>query len=233
MSRIVPRLARLRTRPSLSEYQEIETRLRSLHWNLLDDSISAYPAKQLYATLQSMIDPTARFMNDNMESLNKRFCKGKVVPYGYSMIYCNPISGENELGFDGFDNYHAPCSADKDYFYRRMWVAGGFQFNPDRPLKFGDEVRFTETVDKMRQYKRLEQIGVDYKRDYKVDNVCPLQSYLWLSVRKLSLDNSFWAIDGSADAPLLAAAQSKCHSTFTKVQNHQPIICQRKNQPVH
>ncbi|KAG7692619.1 hypothetical protein KL930_004397 [Ogataea haglerorum] len=171
MSRVIPRLARLRTRPSLSEYHEVETRLRSSHWELFDDSISAYPAKQLYATLQSIIDPTTRFMSTNMESLNKRFCKGKTVPYGYSMIYCNPVSGENELGFDGFDNYHAPCTADKDFFHRRMWVAGGFQFNPERPLKFGDEVSFTETVDKMRQYKRLEQIGVDYKREYKVDNV--------------------------------------------------------------
>ncbi|KAH3661728.1 hypothetical protein OGAPHI_005906 [Ogataea philodendri] len=109
-------------------------------------------------------------MSTDIPRLDQTFKKGAKVPYGYSLIYCNPISTEDELGMDGFDNYHAPTNENTDLFRRRMWVAGSFTYNTNNPLRFGDDVSFTETVAKIQQYKQFQQIGIDYKRVYSINS---------------------------------------------------------------
>lgn len=160
--------------PTEKEIEKFKTKLLSSCWNLKDDVISTYPAKQLYITLQSVLDksspPFMELLNINgnykvkSENINNRFKIGDIVPTGYSLAYCNPLSNENELSSDGYDNYHAPTTDNKEFFKRRMWVSGSFDFKEGNPLRFGDSLNFTETVNRIKVLPRNGVIFADYKR---------------------------------------------------------------------
>ncbi|VEU24236.1 DEKNAAC105460 [Brettanomyces naardenensis] len=47
-----------------------------------------------------------------------------------------------------------------------MWVGGEFLFDPENPLRFGDNVQFEETVERVKSLNHNETIFVDYNRRY-------------------------------------------------------------------
>lgn len=154
----------------------IKGHLLNAKWCISDDIISTYHAKQLYVTLQSLLHkPERAYMNDlnvnndNRNDWNYLFRNGTSIPFGYSLIYGNPLSNESELGADGYDNYHAPVLGTTEFFKRRMWVGGSFQFNKGNPLRFGDKLNFTETVERLKVLNNSNLIFADYKREFNND----------------------------------------------------------------
>lgn len=159
--------------PTEEEVKRCKNKLLNSNWSIRDDVISTYPSKQMYVTLQSLLDKSHP---DFMESLNTSykyevnknindlFKPGNPLPIGYSLAYCNPLSNESELSEDGYDNYHAPILDNIEFFKRRMWVSGSFTFNKSNPLRFGDELKFNETVEKVKFLSRNGIISADYKR---------------------------------------------------------------------
>lgn len=157
-----------------ADIESCKTRLLNSRWSLKDDIISSYPSKQLYITLESLLNKNSpKYMEGfNHQSscksvaINDKFKKGEILPPGYSLSYCNPLSSEVELSIDGYDNYHAPALNGEEYFARRMWVSGSFNFNKKNPLKFGDELSFEETVERVKFLNRSGIISADYKRKF-------------------------------------------------------------------
>lgn len=162
--------------PTDEEIIELKDRLLKSSWNLTDDVISTYPAKQLYITLESLLNKSAPPFMENLNTNNENFdAKNNVnnlfkigdnVPIGYSLAYCNPLSNESELSIDGYDNYHAPTVNGQEFFKRRMWVSGSFSYNKSNPLKFGDTVNFTETVKRVKLLLKNNTIFADYNRSF-------------------------------------------------------------------
>lgn len=161
--------------PSKPQIEKIKQRLFNSKWVIKDDIVSTFPAKQLYITTQSLLDKDcppfmeSLLVNSTGKNINDIFKLGDKVPIGYSLAYCNPLSNEYELSTDGYDNYHAPVLDCNEYFQRRMWVSGLFLFNNSNPLKFGEPINFTETVDKVKILTRNEMILADYKRSFDND----------------------------------------------------------------
>lgn len=159
------------------EITKFKSKLLKSSWKLNDDVISTYPAKQLYITLESLLDKTGTpFMElnnennnikkRNIKNINDLFKLGDTLPLGYTLAYCNPLSNESELSSDGYDNYHAPTLDGHEFFKRRMWVSGSFIFNKSNPLKFGDIIKFKETVDRIKVLSKSGIIFADYKRAF-------------------------------------------------------------------
>lgn len=156
------------------EITNFKSKLLKSSWRLNDDVISTYPAKELYITLESLLDksdiPFMELNNknnnirNNIKNVNDLFKLGDTLPLGYTLAYCNPLSNESELSSDGYDNYHAPTIDGYEFFKRRMWVSGSFIFNKLNPLKFGDILKFTETVDRIKVLSKKGTIFTDYKR---------------------------------------------------------------------
>ncbi|GMG49047.1 unnamed protein product [Ambrosiozyma monospora] len=165
--------------PTKEIINQIKTTLLNSKWHLEDESLSSFKAKQLFVTIQSVLDrpqitseqhsgsgstpPTSTTSESStIPSATSNattplpittipnFNKPNPLPPGYSLLYCNPLSHEFELSRDGYDNYHAPTFQLTDYFKRRMWLSGEFQFNVENKLKFGDSIEFQETVDRVR-----------------------------------------------------------------------------------
>ncbi|GAV27925.1 hypothetical protein PMKS-001393 [Pichia membranifaciens] len=160
--------------PTEEEVSRIKSRLLKSSWRLTDDVISTYPAKQLYVTLESLLNksklPFMESLNigngayhENFD-LNRKFKIGDNLPVGYSLAYCNPLSNESELSSDGYDNYHAPTTNNKEFFKRRMWVSGSLNYVKSNSLKFGDAIHFTETVERVKFLPKNNLIFADYKR---------------------------------------------------------------------
>ncbi|KAG0680187.1 hypothetical protein C6P40_005041 [Pichia californica] len=164
------------TKPTEEEISNFKSKLFASSWKLNDDLISTYPAKQLYITLESILDKSEpKFMEsldynkialNETKNVNLLFKIGDKLPIGYTLAYCNPLSNESELSSDGYDNYHAPAIDGKEYFKRRMWVSGSFNYNKENPLKFGSVIKFTETVDRIKVLPRNGVIFADYRREF-------------------------------------------------------------------
>ena len=160
--------------PTEEEVSRIRSRLLKSAWHLFDEVISTYPAKQLYVTLESLLNksnfPFMESLNSDNDvyreifDLNKQFKIGDNLPIGYSLAYCNPLSSEQELSPDGYDNYHAPTTNSKEFFKRRMWVSGSFNYDKSNSLRFGDTIHFTETVERVKFLPKNNVIFADYKR---------------------------------------------------------------------
>ncbi|GME99435.1 unnamed protein product [Ambrosiozyma monospora] len=183
--------------PTKEIINQIKTTLLKSKWHLEDESLSSFKAKQLFVTIQSVLErpeitsestsassspsPTVTTLTSTGMSSSTSapsttttapsstslptttipsFSKSTPLPPGYSLLYCNPFSFEFELSKDGYDNYHAPTFQLTDYFKRRMWLSGEFQFNVENKLKFGDSITFQETVDRVRVRK-----GKNLKRE--------------------------------------------------------------------
>jgi hydroxyacyl-ACP dehydratase HTD2-like protein with hotdog domain len=157
------------------ELKQLKDNLLNSKWCINGDVISTYPAKQLYVTTQSLLDQSKLAFMESLnlnnklsilQNVNDLFKIGHPIPIGYSLAYGNPLSNEFELGLDGYDNYHAPVLNKIEFFKRRMWVGGSFNFNKENPLKFGDILNFTETVDRVQFLTKNGLIFANYKREF-------------------------------------------------------------------
>ncbi|CDK27359.1 unnamed protein product [Kuraishia capsulata CBS 1993] len=181
-------LSELTTQDCWTRLEEIKHRVVGSEWSLLDDGLSAYHAKQYYITLQSVLkNNTMAFMNASktvdgklsqfQKELDEKFRKGLPVFPGYEFIYCTPMSSENELSFDGYDNHESISEFDqnlmkytRDFFRRRMWTGGDIRFSRrDSGLHYGDAIRLVEKVKRMRYMgsdplARSFKSFVDYER---------------------------------------------------------------------
>lgn len=137
----------------------MKERLLSKIWHIQDPILSPYPARQLYVTVQSILSSDCKF-----QANDKKWDVGVSLPPVYTLPYLNPLTPENELGFDGYDNYNAPLKNGKEMFKRRMWVSGSFWFNPLNKITFGDGLQLKEWVERV----RVGNNGVicDYIREF-------------------------------------------------------------------
>lgn len=136
--------------------------LSQLKRSLLDpewvhrDTLTLHRYLQLKTTITSLL-PTD---TDNASG---------ILPLGYTLGFCNPISPLKQLGLDGFDNYHTPLvplaeGGLGEPFERRMWLSGTLTMN--KPLKIGDHnVTLNEKVKDVRCSKF--GILVTYERTFR------------------------------------------------------------------
>ncbi len=151
---------------SNGEISKIRKLLIGKVWETTDEAISADKGRQLYVTLQSVLSKHL-VTNEKLQEYMKLHMKfGSYLPYGYSLIYCNPIHLESELSPDGYDNFNSPVLGNKEFFERRMWVGGELKFEPKNRLKFGDRVDFKEMVTGVKAFHDNSTIFVDYLRTF-------------------------------------------------------------------
>ena len=166
--------------PTEGEIARFRNSLLQSKWKIRDDVVSTSPAKQLFVTTQSLLNkdrlPYMEQLNEGSryyektKNINNVFKLGDKLPPGYSLAYCNPLSSEDELSIDGYDNYHAPVINDNiEFFKRRMWVGGSFVYNRNNPLRFGERLHFTETVQRLRTLSKGSLIFADHKRSFEND----------------------------------------------------------------
>lgn len=152
--------------PSIQQFNAIKKSLLGKKWSMDDEYISPDKAKQLFITLESALNRKSVNQNRIKRYLTDRLVRGSTLPYGYSLVYCNPMHLESDLDMDGYDNYNAPVLGNMDFFQRRMWVGGEFLYNPNVPLRFGDNIHFEETVDRVKGFDHNNTIFVQYNRKF-------------------------------------------------------------------
>lgn len=154
------------TKASDNEISIIRKQLIGKSWKTTDEALSASKGRELYVTLQSVLSrpPIQSSIFRNYMKTHMKF--GRYIPYGYSMIYCNPTHFESEMSPDGYDNFNSPVLNNIEFFRRRMWVGGELIFEPGNRLKFGERVDFEEKVTNVKAFNKNSTIFVDYRRNY-------------------------------------------------------------------
>lgn len=147
-----------------SQFNSICNKLYAKTW-CFKDVISPHMGKQVFVTVNSLLDTSQRFMSGN-HTFNGLDLKDR-LHYGYTLALCNPVSNLEELGTDGFDNYHAPIVDENgEPFLRRMWISGKFKFTENNDLKYGDVIGFREVVTSIKHLARLNTITCEYERTF-------------------------------------------------------------------
>lgn len=151
-----------------SQINTISANLFTKGWSF-KDVISPHMGKQVYVTVESLLDTSKRFMSG--KTIWCGFNIGDPLHWGYSLALCNPISSIEELGNDGYDNYHAPIlNENGEPFLRRMWISGQFKFSKENDLKYGEPVGFKEIVTSVKHLQKLDTIVCEYKRSFSNSN---------------------------------------------------------------
>ncbi|TPX61921.1 hypothetical protein PhCBS80983_g00767 [Powellomyces hirtus] len=97
------------------------------------DTITAGHAHLLALTL----DPS---ISSDYSSI---FAQDRVIPPGFHLALFPPRIPEPSLAPDGYDADFSP----PEPFIQRMWAGGSFEFNTDNPLRIGQSVKQTTTLD--------------------------------------------------------------------------------------
>ncbi|KAI9488219.1 hypothetical protein BDB00DRAFT_792059 [Zychaea mexicana] len=91
-------------------------------------------ASQFNLMGNTMNDPIYR--NDRLPSV------GTALPPAWHLAYFPPRVTEQELSSDGYEQDWKPPSP----FHHRMWAGGELEWNPDNPLRVGDEAHMESSI---------------------------------------------------------------------------------------
>ncbi|KAI9253523.1 hypothetical protein BDA99DRAFT_520029 [Phascolomyces articulosus] len=81
-------------------------------------------------------------MNDPIYRNQRLPSTGTELPPAWHLAYFPPRVTEQELSPDGFEQDWKPPAP----FHHRMWAGGELEWNPENPLRVGDEARMESTI---------------------------------------------------------------------------------------